>query len=52
MYSAICVFEELGLVEITNTVPYELKIKTGKKTVLTNSRVYRRIQAGLKVGSK
>ncbi|MBQ2713889.1 MAG: single-stranded-DNA-specific exonuclease RecJ [Clostridia bacterium] len=52
MYSAICVFEELGLIEITNTVPYELNIKTGQKTVLTNSRIYRRIQAGLKVGGK
>lgn len=52
MYSAICVFEELGLLEIGTTLPYELSIKAGQKTVLTNSRVYRRLQLGLKAGGK
>ena len=52
MYSAICVFEELGLLEIASSMPYELYIKPGQKTVLTNSRVYRRIQSGFKVGGK
>ena len=52
MYSAICVFEELGLIEISQTVPHEFKIKTGQKTVLTNSRIYKRLQIRNKAGEK
>lgn len=52
MYSAICVFEELGLIEISQTIPHEFKIKTGQKTVLTNSRIYKRLQIRNKAGEK
>ena len=52
MYCAICVFEELGLLEITKNAPYEIRIKNGQKTVLSNSRIYKRLQANLKAGAK
>lgn len=51
-YSAICVFEELGLLELVKTVPFEFKIKNGQKTLLTNSRIYKRLQVKDKAGAK